>query len=91
MSIYRGQIPTQYIEWLTAPGGTLGTLADQVRDAETDPGRGYEPGWTYFDGSAIAVLRNLPDDWDGAVRDEEDGSTKIWFERTPYDLESVQS
>ena len=89
MSIYRGHIPTQYIEWLTAPGGTLGTLADQVRDAETDPDRGYEPGWTYFDGSAIAALRDLPGDWDGVVvRDEEDG-IKIWFEGLPYDLETV--
>jgi len=92
MSTYRAQIPAKYVDWLTAPLGELGTagLSDQVRDAETDPDRGYEPGWTYFDNSAIAHLRTLSDDDDGCISDDEHG-IRIWFEGTPYDLEVVRS
>jgi hypothetical protein len=80
MSNYRVQLPEQYVQFLTEPGGTLATKADHVRD-----GSEYDaPGYTYLDGTAMAALRELPEDSDGHADED-----RIWFEGKDYAVEYV--
>ncbi len=79
---YRTQIPVEFVAFLTEPGGTLGEIADHMRDPRDDS----EAGWIYLDEVAMAKLRALPADSDGVATDE-----GIWFGGVVYPVEVVQS
>lgn len=90
MSSYRVQLPEDVVSFLVdgndAGPGPLATLADHVRDgAEYD-----QPGWTYFDGSAIRALRDLDETRDGVVSTDPDTADLVMsVEGTGYVVEYV--
>lgn len=90
MSTYRARLPEEVVRFLVdgneAGRGPLTFLADHIRDGDEFD----QPGWTYFDNTAIRALRQLDENRDGVTgEDPVTGDLVMSVEGYGYVLEHV--